>query len=70
MRRNLSRHCAGTENKSGQVYGIIHIELHVQFFTANRGVLTALSSRLHIQNDDNAITAMFANMKRRPLPFL
>ncbi len=67
---HLSRHCGGTENQSGQVYGIVHIGLHIQFFTANRGVLTALSGGLHIRNDVNTITNMLGNMKSRPLPFL
>ncbi|KAF2464444.1 uncharacterized protein BDR25DRAFT_319185 [Lindgomyces ingoldianus] len=67
---HLSRHCASTENQSGQVYGIVHIGLYVQFFTADRGVLTALSGGLHIRNDVNAITTMFGNMKRQPLPCL
>lgn len=67
---HLSRHCAGIENHSGQVYFIIHTGLYVQFFTADRGGLTALSGGLHIQNNVNAITTMFANMKRQPLPFL
>jgi hypothetical protein len=36
---HLSRHCGGTENQPGQVYGVIHIGLNIQFFTANRGYL-------------------------------
>jgi hypothetical protein len=67
---HLRRHCAGTENQSRQVYGIIHIGLHVQFFTAQRGTLMRLSGRLHIRHDVNAITTMLGNMKRQPLPFL
>jgi len=67
---HLSRHCVGTENHSGQVYGIVHIGLLIQFFTANRGVLTALSGPLHIRDDVNTISTMFGSMKRRPLPFL
>ncbi|KAF2798615.1 hypothetical protein K505DRAFT_357373 [Melanomma pulvis-pyrius CBS 109.77] len=66
---HLSRYCAGIENQSGQVYGIIQIGLYLQFFTANRGVLTALSGGLHMCNDVNAITTMIENMKLEPLPF-
>ena len=67
---HLSRHCGGTENQSGQVYGIIHIGLYIKFFTANSGVLTALSGYLHVRNDVNTVITMFGNMKSRPLPFL
>ena len=34
---HLGRHCRGTDNPSRQVYSIIHVGLHVQFFTANKG---------------------------------
>lgn len=67
---HLGRHCEGTDNQSGQVYGIVHIGLYVQFFTANKGTLAALSGRLHVRNDVNAVTTMFESMKRHPLPFL
>ncbi|KAF1948554.1 hypothetical protein CC80DRAFT_599569 [Byssothecium circinans] len=70
MECHLSKLCARTENKSKQVYGMIHIGLHVQFFTADRGTLTALSGGLHVRNDVNAVTTMLENMKRRPLPFI
>jgi hypothetical protein len=46
----LSRHCGGTENESGLVYGIIHIGLYVQFFSANGGVLQPPSNALHLRN--------------------
>ncbi len=67
---HLSRHCGGTENQSGRVYGIVHVGLHVQFFNSNRGVLTPLSGGLHVRNDVNTITTMFQDMKRRPPPYL
>lgn len=67
---HLSRHCGGTENDSAQVYEIVHIGLYLQFFTADRGILTALSGGLHIRNDVNTITSMFEEMKNCPLPFL
>ncbi|OCK78657.1 hypothetical protein K432DRAFT_444463 [Lepidopterella palustris CBS 459.81] len=66
----LSRHCGGTKNESGQVYGIVHIGLYVQFFKAQAGVLTALSNPLHLQNDVNTVTNWFNFMKSSPLPVL
>ncbi|KAI9713583.1 MAG: hypothetical protein M1820_000965 [Bogoriella megaspora] len=67
---HLSRHCGGTENDSKQVYGIAHIGLHIRFFTADRGILMALSGRLHVKEDVDRVTTMFRAMKNRPLPFI
>ncbi|KAF1843366.1 uncharacterized protein K460DRAFT_407722 [Cucurbitaria berberidis CBS 394.84] len=67
---HLSRLCGGTQNDSGKVYGIVHIGLYIQFFRADSGGLTALSGGLHVRNDVNAITVMFENIKRNPLPIL
>jgi hypothetical protein len=66
----LSRHCGGTDNPSGQVYGIVHVGLYMQFFKADRGVLTPLSARLHIRNNVNDITAWFGHVIRTPLPMV
>jgi hypothetical protein len=67
---HLSRHCGGTENQSGKVYGIIHIGLHVQLFTADHGILTPLSGVLHLRRDVGLLTSHFTAMKNRPLSFL
>jgi hypothetical protein len=69
-RNDLSRHCADTDNPSGQVYGIVHIGLEVQLFSAIRGVLTPLSDVLHLRRDVDLVTTLFTRMKTRPFPFV
>jgi hypothetical protein len=67
---HLSRHCAGTGNSSGRVYGIVHIGLYVQMFSADHGILTPMSGRLHLRNDAGLLTTLFASIRDRPVPVL
>nr|POE72075.1 hypothetical protein CFP56_11951 [Quercus suber] len=65
---HLSRHCENTDNTSKQVYALLQIGLLVKFYSANHGVLTALSGRLHLRDHVDEVTAMFTSLKRDPLP--
>ncbi|KAF2839720.1 hypothetical protein M501DRAFT_991734 [Patellaria atrata CBS 101060] len=49
-------------------YDFCLVESKMLFFTANSGVLTALSGGLHVRNVVNTVTTMMENMKNRPLP--
>jgi len=64
----LSRHCSGVNIDSGQVYGFVHVGLHLQLYKADKGVLTPQTGRLHMRNDVAAITSWFQWMKQNPLP--
>lgn len=65
---HLARHCAGTDNDSDKVYGMIQIGLHIQLFTADKGILTRQSNRLHLTKDVDRVTRLFESMKANPIP--
>lgn len=67
---HLRRHCRSTDSQSGQIYGIIHVGLHVQSFSSDIGVLTALTECLHLRDDVDQVTAAMQEMKRDPVPIL
>lgn len=65
----LSLHCQGTDNPSEQVYGIVHVGMHIQVYTADQGALTAVSDRMHLRNNVTDVTNWLQNIKHNPLRF-